>query len=109
MSGAGQSCRFDRRQITSGLPPEAAIFGVGRHVSNVPKPEVKRSLFQHRGLARIALHPSISIVTGNKDVFARLTWPEVAPSLLPGLLFGARFRILGYLYAGEEIEIARRT
>ena len=32
-----------------------------------------------------------------------------APSLLPGLLFGARFHILGYLYAGEEIEIARRA
>jgi hypothetical protein len=31
-----------------------------------------------------------------------------APSLLPGLLFGARLYILGYLYAGEEIEIARR-
>src|ERR1700731_1611079 len=52
-------------------------------------------------------------VTGNKtySLFCRLTWPEVAPLLLPGLLFGARFHILvfGYLYAGEEIEIARRT
>jgi hypothetical protein len=52
-------------------------------------------------------------VTGNKtySLFCRLTWPEVAPLLLPGLLFGTRFHILvlGYLYAGEEIEIARRT
>jgi hypothetical protein len=30
-------------------------------------------------------------------------------SLLPDLLFEDRFRVIGYLYAGEEIEIARRT
>jgi len=39
---AGQSRRFDRRQITSGLPPEADIFGVGRHVSNVPTGDITR-------------------------------------------------------------------
>jgi hypothetical protein len=36
MSVAGQSRHFDREPATSGLPPEADIFGVGRHVSNVP-------------------------------------------------------------------------
>jgi hypothetical protein len=42
MSGWGQSRRFDRRQITSGLPPEADIFGVGRYVSKVPPdPDVR--------------------------------------------------------------------
>jgi hypothetical protein len=90
------------------LTPESRHLSQDSAYLKGAKPEVKRSLFQHRGLARI-LHPSISTVAGNKDVFARLTWPEVAPSLLPGLLFGARFRIHGYLYAGEEIEIARRT
>ena len=36
-------------------------------------------------------------------------WPGVTPLLLPGLLFGARVDFRGQLYAGEEIEIARRT
>jgi hypothetical protein len=35
-----------RRQITSGLPPKAEIFGVGQHVSNVPRAEVGH-LFDH--------------------------------------------------------------
>jgi hypothetical protein len=30
MSAKGQWCRFDRRQITSGLPPEADIFDVAQ-------------------------------------------------------------------------------
>jgi hypothetical protein len=44
MSGWGQSRRFDRRQITSGLPPEADIFGVRRYVSKVPNPEINQPI-----------------------------------------------------------------
>ena len=36
----GKQPGSDRVPMTSGLPPEADIFGVGRHVSNVPIPEV---------------------------------------------------------------------
>jgi hypothetical protein len=43
------------------------------------------------------------------DIQVRPTWPGVTPLLLPGLLFGARVDFPGQLYAGEEIEIARRT
>jgi hypothetical protein len=46
MSPSDQSRRCDSRQITSGLPPEADIFGVGRHVSNAPTAEVIAS-FNH--------------------------------------------------------------
>jgi hypothetical protein len=55
--------------------------------------------------ARLAGEPWLDV--GQPDVIR----PSVAaaPSPLLGLLFGARFHILGYLYAGEEIEIARRT
>jgi hypothetical protein len=44
MSDLGQSRRFDRRQITSGLPPEADIFGVGRYVSKVPNSDIRMLL-----------------------------------------------------------------
>src|SRR5580692_11136909 len=50
MSAKGQSRRFDRRQITSGLLPEADIFGVGRYVSKVPGTEVGYS--RRSGLRR---------------------------------------------------------
>jgi hypothetical protein len=44
----------------------------------------------------------------SRGAHSQIVWSEAAaPSLLPGLLLG-RFCILGYLYAGEEIEIARR-
>jgi hypothetical protein len=36
----GKQPGSDRVPMTSGLPPEADIFGVGRYVSNVPIPEV---------------------------------------------------------------------
>ena len=37
MSGQGQKRGFERRPITSGLPPTTDILGVRRHVSKVPK------------------------------------------------------------------------
>ena len=40
MSATGQKRRFDRRPVTSGLPRQADLFRVGRHVSKVPKSEV---------------------------------------------------------------------
>jgi hypothetical protein len=36
ISGEGQSRRFDRAPVTSGLPRAADILSVGRDVSNVP-------------------------------------------------------------------------
>jgi hypothetical protein len=39
-SELGQSRPSDRAQITSGLPREADVFGVGRHFSRVPRTEV---------------------------------------------------------------------
>jgi hypothetical protein len=39
-SGLGQSRHFGCRPTTSGLPLETDIVGAGRHVSNVPEPEV---------------------------------------------------------------------
>jgi len=40
MSHWGQTRRYDRALITSGLPTRTDILRVRRHVSNVPKPEV---------------------------------------------------------------------
>jgi hypothetical protein len=37
MSESGQKHRFERRPITSGLPPAPDILRVRRHVSNVPQ------------------------------------------------------------------------
>ena len=37
MSDMGQSRRFDRAPLTSGLPRLADILGVSRHVSKVPE------------------------------------------------------------------------
>jgi hypothetical protein len=36
MSASGYSRRSDRVPMTSGLPRQADVFGVGQHVSNVP-------------------------------------------------------------------------
>jgi hypothetical protein len=40
LSAMGQSRRFGGRSRASGLPRSTDIVSVGRHVSNVPKPEV---------------------------------------------------------------------
>jgi hypothetical protein len=40
MSASGQKRRFGDVRATSALPPKADIQRKGRHVSNVPKPEV---------------------------------------------------------------------
>jgi hypothetical protein len=40
MSGLGQTRRFDRAPITSGLPRQADIFRDRRHVSRVPTPDL---------------------------------------------------------------------
>jgi hypothetical protein len=50
----GHSRRIDSLPITSGLPQQADIFGVERHVSKVPKPEVTGAPVQ---LKRIAHGP----------------------------------------------------
>jgi hypothetical protein len=43
-SEMGQSRRYERAQITSGLPLKADISRAGRHVSKVPKAEVQCQL-----------------------------------------------------------------
>src|SRR5271156_1850193 len=50
--------RFDRRQITSGLPPEADIFGVGRHVPKVPICCKSRKLNDPENLAKVGFRTS---------------------------------------------------
>jgi hypothetical protein len=41
MSGLGQKRRFGRAPITSGLPRQADVFIVRRHVSKVPTTDVR--------------------------------------------------------------------
>jgi hypothetical protein len=41
MSEMGQSRHFGRAPITSGLPQQADVFGVRRHVSKVPKTDLR--------------------------------------------------------------------
>jgi hypothetical protein len=41
MSARGQSRHFHHGPVTSGLPQEADIFGVRRHVSKVPTTDVQ--------------------------------------------------------------------
>jgi hypothetical protein len=44
MSIPGQKRRFDRRPVTSGLPQQADIFRVRRHVSKVPQADLAKLL-----------------------------------------------------------------
>jgi hypothetical protein len=66
--------------------------------------------FRPTGLPAFAQNPSRRSARAWLRPPCDLHW-TAGPLLLPGLLFGARFHILvlGYLYAGEGIEIARRT
>jgi hypothetical protein len=55
MSLMGQKRRFERRPITSGLPPTPDILSVGRHVSKVPQTEVSNSpRIPHHALPGVA-------------------------------------------------------
>jgi hypothetical protein len=53
MSQLGQSRHFDRAPLTSGLPQQADIFRVERHVLNVPATEVTNIHFGHQSAREI--------------------------------------------------------
>jgi hypothetical protein len=55
ISEKGQSRRFDRPPITSGGTRLTDIFGVRRHVSNVPSIDVIASEFRSPGLGAAAV------------------------------------------------------
>lgn len=64
MSPLGQKRWFDRRLITSGLPPLTDILRVNRHVSNVPIPDLPNAT-AHCAKRTIANSPAIAFIAGH--------------------------------------------
>jgi hypothetical protein len=54
MSELGHSRHSDCVPITSGLPPEADIFSVSRHVLKVPGPDILGKMLPPQGIGHVA-------------------------------------------------------